>query len=84
MTADDHGSYSTYSNHRCRCRACLDAHNEYVARRRRERAETPLPADDPRHGKPTTYQNWGCRCDRCREATTEARRAARAAARSAE
>lgn len=29
MSADDHGSVSTYTNYRCRCEECVAAHNQY-------------------------------------------------------
>lgn len=62
-----HGSYSTYMNQKCRCKRCRRANNEYVKRRRRERAAVLSP-DDPRHGKYTTYGNHACRCQPCRDA----------------
>jgi hypothetical protein len=79
MTADDHGSASTYSNHGCRCDLCRGAWTDYLYEVRRTR--TLRLQKDPSlatHGKYTTYTNWGCRCDLCRAAHTARQKAARA------
>lgn len=39
MTAKDHGSESTYVNHKCRCDECRAAHAAYGRRRKAERRE---------------------------------------------
>lgn len=68
MSADDHGSASTYTNWRCRCDACREAWRIEFARMRRNR--TRWLRDDPtlaQHGTESTYTNWGCRCAACTE-----------------
>lgn len=78
MSADDHGSASTYTNHKCRCDECRRAWAECVQRRKIDRAG--ILAEDPtaaEHGKETTYSNWSCRCDPCTEARRIADRARR-------
>lgn len=69
MSADDHGSRSTYNNHGCRCDECRAAHAAYVARRSAERrAELAAGAATLPHGVLSTYNAWGCRCEDCRAA----------------
>lgn len=62
MSADDHGSASTYSNHRCRCAPCRAAWAAYVAKRRAERV---AGAGTIPHGTVGGYGNYGCRCEAC-------------------
>ncbi len=79
MGANDHGSVSTYINHKCRCDACRCAANE--AHRRQQAARERRLAADPRlaaHGKMQTYINWGCRCRPCRDAKAASDRARQA------
>ncbi len=62
-TVVDHGSYSMYTRHRCRCEACTEAN----ARKQREyAAKCKSSGKFPSHGK--TGYILGCRCDICREA----------------
>ncbi len=80
MSADDHGTRSTYINYRCRCDACRRANSDYqlrsIARRRAERF-------DVSHGSYSTYVNYGCRCAECRDAARACQRARRERMRSA-
>lgn len=61
----EHGNYSTYVNHKCRCDACRAAHSAW---QRQRRAQRIVEADSYTlaHGTHNTYTNWGCRCDDCR------------------
>lgn len=78
MTADDHGSSSTYTNHGCRCDACSIAWARQQRFGRASRvtrlADNPTLAD---HGSPWTYNNWGCRCRACTDAWSAYRSAHR-------
>jgi len=69
MSADDHGSASTYSNWGCRCTPCKEAnrvtHRRVLAYLRARRVVAP---DSVGHGRASTYTNWGCRCLPCTEA----------------
>lgn len=66
MTADDHGSVSTYTNHACRCAACTEAHRvSFAAKRKRRAARLAIDPTLTRHGTESTYTNWVCRCDDC-------------------
>lgn len=78
-----HGSPFTYTNYRCRCEACREAHRLYTAQARLLRAERGVP-DPAMHGKASTYTNWSCRCDACKAAWAESGRRYRAAEREAE
>lgn len=73
MSADDHGTDSTYVNHGCRCDLCRQAHSEYnrVFRYRRyERtAANGGVAPISSHGA-NTYRQWGCRCRTCTDGNT--------------
>lgn len=68
MTADDHGSISTYVNHKCRCVLCVEAWRlyfiDYRAARRQETADNGGVAPVWQHNR-STYYNWACRCDAC-------------------
>ena len=67
MSADDHGSASTYSNHGCRCDLCKRAWADLVQRLRSNReALAPETRTDIMHGRAATYTNHRCRCDACR------------------
>jgi len=78
MSADDHGSESTYVNYRCRCTPCRAARRLKLRGYRRE-ARARLAADPGYvvHGLDSTYTYWGCRCQPCREARAKADRAQR-------
>lgn len=66
MTADDHGSDSTYTNHACRCAACVEAHRvAFGAGRMRRASRLALDPTLAPHGTFSTYTNWCCRCDEC-------------------
>jgi hypothetical protein len=68
----EHGSASTYTNHRCRCVDCTAEwarkHKEWCHQRNRR----GIPAHV--HGSVNGYTNYRCRCARCRDANTQARR----------
>lgn len=59
-----HGTTNGYSNLRCRCQPCRDAHTAYCLKRRDERSQLDIP--EWMHGNYSTYANWMCRCDLCR------------------
>lgn len=65
----EHGTYSGYNTHKCRCDQCREANNaygrDYAARKRA--ARTQPPKGEPAHGTHHRY-NRGCRCDDCRAA----------------
>lgn len=86
MTAADHGSASTYTNHNCRCEPCRHAWAEKVRARKAQRhamrtevagrlVAAHLP--DSQHGNPNTYSNCGCRCRECTDAWTDSYRVRR-------
>jgi hypothetical protein len=70
MTAAEHGTDSRYTNQRCRCVPCTDAHAVYMrdlradhyARTAANGGIAPVDAHN-RH----TYSNWGCHCPDCTE-----------------
>lgn len=78
---DDHGNPHTYTNHACRCEACVEAHRALIREQRRRRFELRVevngrliaPVEEERHGKVSTYQNWGCRCELCVDANAAKR-----------
>lgn len=63
-----HGSYSTYSNHKCRCDECRAAWAAFCAdqKAKRQAGETPSHV----HGTENGYGNYGCRCEACTAAWT--------------
>lgn len=82
-----HGTYTMYQNHGCRCDACRQANTDYIRERNHrvgrnrprdlvfaERHAAALARDN--HGTESRYR-LGCRCDECRTATTSARRTRR-------
>jgi hypothetical protein len=71
-----HGTPGGYTNLRCRCQACRDAHTSACLRARRRRIERGLDPEDGRHGRANTYTNWGCRCGRCTAAWSASKRVA--------
>lgn len=67
-----HGTYSEYTNHRCRCGFCRAANTRYNLKRRVERQKRLLKREiTVEHGKYSTYTNYGCRCDLCKRANAE-------------
>lgn len=71
----EHGTISTYNNHRCRCDKCRAGNTAWMKRRRTDRI-AGIPAtkngvDGPGTHNAWTYTNWGCRCDICREASRQ-------------
>jgi hypothetical protein len=62
-----HGSYSTYTNGKCRCDECRRANAGYQRRARAARTARAASVKLP-HGAYSTYVNWGCRCDECKAA----------------
>lgn len=74
-----HGTYSTYTNRKCRCEECSAAAKQYqrdrTARSRGESEFTPKkrgPKVKEEHGY-SGYVNRGCRCDTCKQAIREYR-----------
>ena len=66
MSADDHGSRSTYVHYHCRCDKCRAASTAYMFRRRTERArELVAGLCEVTHGTLSTYTNYRCRCRSC-------------------
>jgi hypothetical protein len=77
-----HGTYSKYTNHKCRCDDCRKAWTEYTRQRRRKRWASTTANGLPssvEHGA-WAYFNWGCRCNVCRKDVVAKQRAARQAA----
>lgn len=76
MSADDHGTLSTYTNHGCRCEACKRANADYHRNLRRTRRAALAAGRAPglKHGSFSTYTNHGCRCEACKRAKREYRR----------
>jgi hypothetical protein len=67
-----HGSYSEYTNYKCRCVHCRAANTRYNLKRRKKRAERLLKGEiKVEHGHYSTYTNYACRCDECKRANTE-------------
>lgn len=65
-----HGTVNGYSNYRCRCLPCRDAHSAYQVELRAHWRKRGLPPGDPRHGTFNGYDNYGCRCVMCDAAAT--------------
>jgi hypothetical protein len=75
-----HGTLNGYTNLKCRCGPCIEAHKAYKRGEREELGVRTLDEranarkaflsdlSDPRHGTINGYNGIGCRCDRCREA----------------
>jgi hypothetical protein len=71
-----HGRYSTYVNHKCRCVDCRAAWTAYSAERAAERRRLAAAGEiEVPHGTDGGYRNYGCRCDDCRRAHNQMRRA---------
>lgn len=64
-----HGTYSRYTNGKCRCAECRAA-NVVKQRDARQRRRALLESGEivRPHGVYSTYGNYGCRCDECRQA----------------
>lgn len=61
-TKSQHGTYSHYTNHGCRCDECRKAN----AKARHNLHQRFLNNEVVvKHGDDSTYKNWGCRCDAC-------------------
>ena len=79
-----HGTHGGYTNHRCRCDDCREAHRVgHAASVARMRQRLASGEAQPVHGTPGAYCNWGCRCIPCTQAQAQAKarwRAARAVA----
>lgn len=80
-------SHAVYTNRRCRCEGCREAHRLYVNERQQRRYALRVmvggrlfaaAAPASSHGKYSTYNNWGCRCLPCRLAKRENDRVGRA------
>lgn len=64
MTADPwHGTAGGYTNHRCRCESCIEAHRWSMQDDRARRALAPVPSHV--HGTNNGYENYACRCEAC-------------------
>lgn len=61
-----HGKASSYTNRKCRCEECREAHRVACREARERRAQRTPPPEA--HGNPFTYGNWKCRCEACRKA----------------
>lgn len=77
MSETMHGSYSTYTNKKCRCDECSAAMRDYqrsrLAKARGEEEFVPRkrgPKIKNQHGY-SGYMNRSCRCDICKEAASE-------------
>ena len=63
-----HGTYSKYTNEKCRCDECRKVNSNRVAKRRAERVKITREKGVPpgvEHNQ-NTYMNWGCRCEVCK------------------
>ena len=71
-----HGLYTTYVNHKCRCKPCIRANTNWCENRRRERIQLVAAGllEVP-HGSEGGYRNYACRCDLCKKAHAEMRAA---------
>ncbi len=71
MSANDHGSASTYANYGCRCMPCVVAsrrkHETHRQRRMAERVLIDGRLVHPRapHGTTNGYSYYSCRCTAC-------------------
>ena len=65
-----HGTVGGYTNHRCHCPACQEAHTATCRAEREKRP--PLPPGDERHGTVGGYTNHRCRCADCTAAQAKA------------
>lgn len=61
MNDINHGTYSAYFRHKCRCDECRLAHNSKVAQNRRDRLAR---VGSLTHGIRSSY-DAGCRCTKC-------------------
>jgi hypothetical protein len=71
-----HGTDSSYSNFRCRCSECRQAHAQYKKSLRAKHAnslgikqKTRRPTME--HGTLSMYKRGGCRCGECKKASSE-------------
>ncbi len=76
--ASYHGTNGGYSNRRCRCDRCRDAHTKELRDYRRRMLNNP---DKIPHGTSNGYNNYGCRCEPCTVARRVKDRALREARR---
>ncbi len=71
-----HGTLTRLTTHRCRCRLCKDAMNEWRHRTGRNKPRTEyLSGIEPAHGSAARYNSkkWRCRCEACRLAANAER-----------
>jgi hypothetical protein len=61
-----HGTYTSYTNHGCRCDDCRAANRRYQASLKERLRSRDVP--DHVHGTSGGYGNYGCRCLRCTDA----------------
>ena len=66
----EHGTISTYNNHRCRCAECRASWAAYVKKRKAERlagipARKGVILTGPKTHNANAYMAWDCRCDPC-------------------
>lgn len=67
-----HGTVNGYTNHRCHCQPCKDAHSdEQAAQRVQRKARRAAGFTEFKHGA-SGYTEWGCRCQTCKAARAEA------------
>ena len=62
-----HGSVNGYSNLKCRCQDCRDAHAANMRRYLAHVRSRGIPAHIE-HGTYNCYHTYGCRCDDCKAA----------------
>lgn len=75
----NHGRYTTYVNHKCRCIPCKQAWREYCRRRRAQRAALVAAGRlKVPHGTEGGYSNYKCRCIPCKRAHADTKRRANA------
>lgn len=69
-----HGTRGGYSNHRCRCTECREAHRVAMAAWKAQAVHR-----EPYRHDAAAYRNWGCRCEICTAANSAASRKTRQA-----
>lgn len=66
--AEEHGTYSAYTNRGCRCDECRAANRAYKRAWEARRQKPVLAQDSPLHGTVNGHKHYGCRCEPCVEA----------------
>jgi hypothetical protein len=68
-----HGTNYSYTEGKCRCEPCKDAHAAQQRVDKARRLEQGCPSW--LHGTETGYVLYGCKCDKCLDAGRSAKRA---------